>query len=134
MRDALEGGPRLLTGGHAHTAGAPFYLPTVLTDVDPNALLCHEETLWTRCRPRAQGGEAEAIQLANASRAGLASYVFTSDLNCAHRVTDALDFGMVGLNAGLIFTEAAPFGGCKESGIGSEGSRHVLQEFQELKD
>ena len=77
--------------------------------------------------------DEEALVLANQSRAGLASYVFPSDFDRAMRVTHALEFGMVGLNTGLISTEMAPFGGCKESGIGREGSKYGLDEFLELK-
>lgn len=133
VRDALSGGARLLTGGHAHSAGEQCYQPTVLTHVDPDALLCREETFGPVAGLVRFDTEAEAIALANGSRAGLASYVFTQNLNRAARVSEALEFGMVGLNTGLISTEVAPFGGCKESGIGREGSRYGLQEFQELK-
>ncbi len=133
VRDALKGGATLLAGGHAHPAGNQFYRPTVLANVDPNALLCREETFGPVAGLVRVNTEAEAIALANGSRAGLASYVFTSNFDRAARVTDALEFGMVGLNTGLISTEVAPFGGCKESGIGREGSRYGLAEFQELK-
>jgi succinate-semialdehyde dehydrogenase/glutarate-semialdehyde dehydrogenase len=133
VRDALKGGATLLTGGRAHAAGSQFYQPTVLTHVDPNALLCREETFGPVAGLVRFETEAEAIALANGSRAGLASYAFTSNFDRAARVTEALEFGMVGLNTGLISTEVAPFGGCKESGIGREGSRYGLSEFQDLK-
>lgn len=133
VRDALKGGARLLAGGAAHVQGEQFYQPTVLTDVASDALLCREETFGPVAGLVRFETEAEAIMLANGSRAGLASYVFTSNLDRAARVTEALEFGMVGLNTGLISTEVAPFGGCKESGIGREGSRYGLEEFQELK-
>ena len=105
----------------------------MLTHVDPNALLCREETFGPVAGLVRFETEAEAIALANGSRAGLASYAFTSNFDRAARVTEALEFGMVGLNTGLISTEVAPFGGCKESGIGREGSRYGLSEFQDLK-
>lgn len=133
VRDALQGGATLLTGGRAHNAGAQFYEPTVLANVDANALLCREETFGPVAGLVRFKTESEALRLANASRAGLASYVFTSNLDRAARVTEGLEFGMVGLNTGLISTEVAPFGGCKESGIGREGSRYGLAEFEELK-
>lgn len=133
VRDALKGGATLLTGGRAHAAGNQFYQPTVLANVDPDALLCREETFGPVAGLVRFETEAEAIALANGSRAGLASYVFTSHFDRAARVTEALEFGMVGLNTGLVSTEVAPFGGCKESGIGREGSRYGLAEFQELK-
>jgi len=131
--DALGGGALLLTGGRAHAAGDQFYQPTVLANVKPDALLCREETFGPVAGLVRFNTEAEAIALANGSRAGLASYVFTSNFDRAARVIDALEFGMVGLNTGLISTEVAPFGGCKESGIGREGSRYGLAEFQDLK-
>jgi succinate-semialdehyde dehydrogenase/glutarate-semialdehyde dehydrogenase len=133
VRDALRGGARLLTGGAVHAAGEQFYEPTVLTHVAPDALLCREETFGPVAGLVRFETMPEAIALANASRAGLASYVFTSNLDRAARATEALEFGMVGLNTGLISTEVAPFGGCKESGIGREGSRYGLLEFQEMK-
>ncbi len=133
VRDALNGGARLLTGGGAHAAGDRFYQPTVLADVAADALLCREETFGPVAGLVRFETETEAVALANGSRAGLASYVFTSNLDRASRVTEALEFGMVGLNTGLISTEVAPFGGSKESGIGREGSRYGLQEFQELR-
>jgi len=133
VHDALKGGASLLVGGRAHAAGDQFYQPTVLAHVDPSALLCRDETFGPVAGLVRFNTEAEAIVLANGSRAGLASYFFTSNLDRAARVTEALEFGMVGLNTGLISTEVAPFGGCKESGIGREGSRYGLAEFQELK-
>ncbi len=133
IADALAGGARLVTGGAAHDAGAAFYQPTILADVAPDALLCREETFGPVAGLVRFRDDAEAIALANSSRAGLASYLYTSDFNRAHRLSEALEFGMVGLNTGLISTEVAPFGGCKESGIGREGSKYGLAEFQELK-
>ena len=133
LADALARGARLLTGGAAHAAGARFHAPTVLTGVDPSALLCREETFGPVAGLVRFQSEAEAITLANNSRAGLASYLFTSSFDRALRVSGALEYGMVGLNTGLISSEVAPFGGCKESGIGREGSKYGLAEFQELK-
>jgi succinate-semialdehyde dehydrogenase / glutarate-semialdehyde dehydrogenase len=133
VADALARGARLLTGGVAHAAGPHFYAPTVLTDVDCAALLCSEETFGPVAGLVRFESEQDALALANNSRAGLASYLFTSDFDRAMRVSSALQYGMVGLNTGLISTEVAPFGGCKESGIGREGSKYGLAEFQELK-
>ena len=133
IRDALDGGARLLTGGEPIAGGGAFHQPTVLADVSPDALLCREETFGPVAGIIRFDTEDEAIALANGSRAGLASYLFTAGFDRAHRVSEALEFGMVGLNTGLISTEVAPFGGCKESGIGREGSKYGLAEFQEMK-
>ncbi|HRO03652.1 MAG TPA: aldehyde dehydrogenase family protein, partial [Terricaulis sp.] len=105
VADALEGGARLVTGGAAHDAGATFYQPTILADVAPDALLCREETFGPVAGLVRFRDDAEAIALANNSRAGLASYLYTSDFDRAHQLSEALEFGMVGLNTGLISTE-----------------------------
>ena len=133
IRDAVDGGARILSGGARAGKNATFFMPTVLVDVDPSALLCREETFGPVAGLVRFDTEEQAIALANNSAAGLAAYVFTSNLGRATRVVDALECGMVGLNTGLISTETAPFGGCKQSGIGREGSRYGAEEFLELK-
>ncbi len=133
VADALSGGARVLVGGDKHVAGSHFFQPTVLTEVSPDSLLCREETFGPVAGLVRFDDESQAIAIANASRAGLAAYVFTRDFERANRVCAALEFGMVGLNTGLISSELAPFGGCKESGIGREGSKYGIDEFLELK-
>lgn len=133
VADAIQHGARVVTGGETHVAGGPYLQPTVLTNVAADALLCREETFGPVAGLVRVSSNDEAVTLANASRAGLASYLYTRDFNLAHGICEALDYGMVGLNTGLISTEVAPFGGCKESGIGREGSHYGLGEFQELR-
>lgn len=131
--DAIALGARLLVGGHAVEGAGHFFAPTVLADVPPDARLCHEETFGPVAGVVRFRDEAEAVRLANDTRAGLAAYCFTRDLSRSHRVSEALDYGMVGLNTGLISTEVAPFGGIKESGFGREGSRYGIDDYVSLK-
>jgi succinate-semialdehyde dehydrogenase/glutarate-semialdehyde dehydrogenase len=133
VADAVESGAQVLTGGAKHASGEGFYQPTVLADVSPEALLCREETFGPVAGLVRVKSDEDAITLANSSRAGLAAYVYTRAFNRAHRMSESLEYGMVGLNTGIISTEVAPFGGCKESGIGREGSRYGLSEFEELR-
>ncbi|MDB5429055.1 MAG: succinate-semialdehyde dehydrogenase [Caulobacter sp.] len=133
VADALAGGAQALTGGHRLDAQATYFEPTVLTDVAPDALMNREETFGPVAGLVRFETEAEAIALANATRFGLAAYLYTRDLSRAFRVGEALESGMVGLNTGLISTEVAPFGGVKESGLGREGSHYGLDEYTELK-
>jgi len=133
VADALDGGAQILTGGVRRGESGTWFEPTVLTGVSPNARLNREETFGPVAGLVRFETEAEAISLANDTRAGLASYVFTRDLDRAWRVGEGLQYGMVGLNTGLISTEVAPFGGIKESGLGREGSHFGLDEYQELK-
>ncbi|MFN3521215.1 MAG: NAD-dependent succinate-semialdehyde dehydrogenase [Phenylobacterium sp.] len=130
--DAVKGGAQVLAGG-APLGDAGFFAPTVLSQVDRGALLTREETFGPVAGIVAFKTEAEAVELANATRAGLASYVFTSDAKRSWRVPERLQYGMVGLNTGLISTEVAPFGGVKESGLGREGSHFGLDEYLSIK-
>lgn len=132
IADALARGARLLTGGKSHDAGAAFFEPTVLSNVATDALLCREETFGPVAGLLKVEDDDAALAIANASRAGLAAYVYTRDLNRARRMSEGLEYGLVGLNTGLVSTELAPFGGCKESGLGREGSRYGLAEFLEM--
>lgn len=132
VADAVAGGARVLTGGVAR-AGTTFFAPTVLADVRADALLCREETFGPVAGLVRFESEAEAIALANDTPAGLAAYVYTNDLSRSWRVSEALDYGMVGLNTGIISTEVAPFGGVKESGLGREGSAYGLNDYLDLK-
>ena len=133
VADALAHGARALTGGEPHTAGDRFYQPTVLVDVRPDALLVREETFGPLAGLIRFSDEAEVVHLANDTRAGLAAYVFTASAPRQWRLMDALEYGMVGFNTGLISTEAAPFGGVKESGLGREGSHLGLDDYLEIK-
>ena len=133
VADALAGGARVLTGGARKGDQGTWFQPTVLADVPADALLNREETFGPLAGLVRFGTEAEALAIANDTRAGLASYVFTRDLNRAWRMGEGLQYGMVGLNTGLISTEVAPFGGVKESGLGREGSHFGLDEYLELK-
>jgi succinate-semialdehyde dehydrogenase / glutarate-semialdehyde dehydrogenase len=133
IADALAGGAQIAVGGCRPNGQGNFFQPTVLLNVASQALLCREETFGPVAGLVRVFSDNEAVQLANASRAGLAAYLFTSDFARAHRLSETLESGMVGLNTGLISTEVAPFGGCKESGIGREGSKYGLGEFEELR-
>jgi succinate-semialdehyde dehydrogenase/glutarate-semialdehyde dehydrogenase len=134
VADARSGGALVLTGGDALTADGPnFYQPTVLTGVTPQALLNREETFGPVAGLIRFSSETEALAIANDTRAGLASYLYTRDLDRAWRVSEGLEYGMVGLNSGLISTEVAPFGGVKESGLGREGAAEGLDEYLDSK-
>jgi succinate-semialdehyde dehydrogenase/glutarate-semialdehyde dehydrogenase len=133
VADAVGRGAEVLAGGTRIEGAGAFYQPTVLRDVPPDALICQEETFGPVAGLIRFRTEAEVLRLANDTPAGLAAYVFTRDLGRALRMGEGLEYGMVGLNTGLISTEVAPFGGMKESGLGREGSRHGLDEYLELK-
>jgi succinate-semialdehyde dehydrogenase/glutarate-semialdehyde dehydrogenase len=133
VADAQAKGARLVVGGRRHALGGTFYQPTVLTNVNRDMILAREETFGPVAPLFEVGGDEEAIRLANDTEFGLAAYVYTRDLARSWRVTEALEYGIVGLNTGLISTEVAPFGGMKESGIGREGSKYGILDFTELK-
>jgi succinate-semialdehyde dehydrogenase/glutarate-semialdehyde dehydrogenase len=133
VADALEGGATLHVGGKPAEGAGAFYQPTVLSGVRPDALLCREETFGPVAGIVRFETEAEAIAMANDTTAGLAAYLFTRDISRAMRVGEALEYGMVGLNTGLISSELAPFGGVKESGQGREGSLHGIDDYLEIK-
>jgi succinate-semialdehyde dehydrogenase/glutarate-semialdehyde dehydrogenase len=133
VADALGHGAKTLAGAHRDSHGGTFYQPTVLRDVAPDALLAREETFGPVAGLIRFKDEADAIRMANDGRAGLASYAFTRDLARSWRVAEGLEYGMVGINTGLISTEVSPFGGVKESGIGREGSKYGIEEYLEIK-
>lgn len=133
VADALAGGARVLTGGRRHGAGARFYVPTVLVDVTPTMRIAREETFGPVAPLFRFRTEEEAIHMANDTEYGLAAYFYARDVGRVFRVGEALDYGMVGINTGLISTEVAPFGGVKQSGLGREGSRHGIDEYLETK-
>ena len=133
VADALGAGGTLLAGGRAVAGSGHFFEPTLIGDVPSTARLCREETFGPLAGVVRFDTEAQAIAMANDTRAGLAAYLFTRDLSRSHRVSEALQYGMVGLNTGLISTEVAPFGGIKESGFGREGSRYGIDEYLNMK-
>jgi succinate-semialdehyde dehydrogenase/glutarate-semialdehyde dehydrogenase len=133
VADALARGAKLACGGRRHARGGSFYEPTVLTEVPPGVELASEETFGPVAALFRFTEEAEAVLRANATEYGLAAYVYTRDLGRAWRVAGALETGMVAVNAGILSTEMAPFGGVKQSGLGREGGRHGLGEFVEWK-
>ncbi len=133
VADAVAQGATVLTGGQRHALGGTFYEPTVLSGVTPDMLLAREETFGPVAPLFRFQTDDEAIRLANATEFGLASYFYSRDLNRVFRVAEALQYGMIGINTGLISTEVAPFGGVKESGFGREGSKYGIQEYLNLK-
>ncbi|MET0133588.1 MAG: NAD-dependent succinate-semialdehyde dehydrogenase [Kibdelosporangium sp.] len=133
IADAVEAGAKVLSGGNRHSLGLTYFEPTLLTGVRPGMLVAREETFGPVAAVIEFDTEDEAVAIANDTPFGLASYFFTRDLGRMWRVGEALEFGVVGVNTGLISYEGAPFGGVKESGVGREGSRHGLDEFTDLK-
>ena len=133
VADAKAKGANVVIGGQRHALGGTFYQPTVLTDVTPEMTLAREETFGPVAPLFRVDTDEQAVQLANDTEFGLAAYLYTRDLARSWRVTEALEYGIVGLNTGLISTEVAPFGGIKESGMGREGSKYGILEFTELK-
>ena len=120
-------------GGKRHRKGGPFFEPPVLADVNPDMAVAREETVGPVAPLFRFESEGEAVRMANDTEFGLASYFYGRDIGRIWRVAEALDYGMVGINTGLISTEVAPFGGVKESGLGREGSKYGLDEFLEIK-
>ncbi len=133
ITDALAKGARLLLGGRRHARGGNFFQPTVLVEVTPAMAVTREETFGPVAPLFRFGTEAEAIRLANDTPFGLASYFYTRDLARSWRVAEALEYGIVGINTGLVSNPVAPVGGVKESGLGREGSRYGIEEFLEMK-
>jgi len=131
--DALGKGAKVLTGGKRHPRGGNFFEPTVLSDVPAEALIFREETFGPVAPLFKFRTEEEAVRLANDTPFGLASYFYARDVGRIFRVAEALEYGIVGINEGLISTPEVPFGGMKESGLGREGSRHGIEEYLEIK-
>ena len=122
-----------LVGGKRHALGGRFFEPTVLTDVTPAMAVAREETFGPVAPLFRFTTEDEAIALANDTEFGLAAYFYGRDIGRVWRVAEALEYGIVGINTGMISTEVAPFGGVKESGLGREGSKYGIEEFLEIK-
>lgn len=133
VADALSRGAAVLTGGKRHPRGGNFFEPTVLTNVNACMKLAREETFGPVAPLFRFADEEDVIAQANDTDYGLAAYFYARDIGRVWRVTEALEYGMVGVNEGVISTELAPFGGMKQSGIGREGSQHGIEEFLETK-
>ncbi|MEI6302298.1 MAG: NADP-dependent succinate-semialdehyde dehydrogenase [Betaproteobacteria bacterium] len=131
--DALAKGAKVLTGGKRHALGGLFFEPTVLAGVDTSMKVTREETFGPVAPLFRFKTEAEAIQMSNDTEFGLASYFYGRDIGRIWRVAEALEYGIVGINTGLISTEVAPFGGVKQSGIGREGSKYGIEDFLVIK-
>ena len=133
VADAVGKGARVVLGGKAHERGGLFFQPTVITGVTPDMVVSFEETFGPVAPLIRFKTEEEAIRLANNTEFGLAGYFYSRDIGRIWRVAEQMETGMVGVNAGIISTEVAPFGGVKQSGLGREGSRYGLEEFMEVK-
>jgi succinate-semialdehyde dehydrogenase/glutarate-semialdehyde dehydrogenase len=133
ITDATASGANIACGGRRHSLGGTFYEPTVLTGVTPDMRIANEETFGPIAPLIPFATEDEVVDLANATTAGLAAYFYSRDIGRIWRVAERLEYGMVGINAGVISSEVAPFGGIKESGLGREGSRYGLDDYVEMK-
>jgi succinate-semialdehyde dehydrogenase / glutarate-semialdehyde dehydrogenase len=133
IQDAVSRGARVLTGGRRHTLGGTYFQPTVLANVPANATVAREETFGPLAPLFRFETDEEALQLANDTEFGLASYFYSRDIGRVWRVAEGLESGMVGINTGMLSTEVAPFGGVKQSGLGREGSKYGIEEFLEIK-
>ena len=133
IADAQALGAKVVLGGKRHALGGSFFEPTILTDVTPKMLVAREETFGPVAPLFKFESEAQAIAMANDTEFGLAAYLYTRDLARSWRVSEAIEYGIVGLNTGIISTEVAPFGGVKESGVGREGSKYGILDYTEIK-
>jgi len=133
IKDATGKGAKITTGGKRHPLGHTFFEPTVLTEVNTQMAIAQEEIFGPVATLFRFKTEADAIRLANDTEYGLAAYFYARDLGRVWRVAEALEYGIVGINEGIISTEVAPFGGMKESGIGREGSKYGIEDFLEVK-
>jgi succinate-semialdehyde dehydrogenase/glutarate-semialdehyde dehydrogenase len=133
LADALAGGANVVTGGKRHALGGSFFEPTVVTGITPAMKVSNEETFGPLAPLFKFETEEEVVKLANDTIFGLASYFYAKDIGRITRVQEALEYGMVGVNSGLISTEVAPFGGVKQSGLGREGSSFGVEDYLEIK-
>ena len=133
IEDALKRGASVVTGGKRHTLGGNFFQPTVLANVPKDAMIFREETFGPVAPLFRFKTEEEAIRLANDTEFGLASYFYARDVGRIFRVAEALEYGIIGINEGIISTEVAPFGGMKASGLGREGSKYGIEDYLEIK-
>jgi succinate-semialdehyde dehydrogenase / glutarate-semialdehyde dehydrogenase len=133
IKDATSKGAKVATGGKRHALGHTFFEPTVLTEVNTQMAIAQEEIFGPVATLFRFKSEQDAVHLANDTEYGLAAYFYARDLGRVWRVAEALEYGIVGINEGIISTEVAPFGGMKESGIGREGSKYGIEDFLEVK-
>ncbi|MCE4068134.1 NADP-dependent succinate-semialdehyde dehydrogenase [Pseudomonas sp. GD04087] len=133
IADAVSKGAKVLTGGKPHSLGGTFFEPTILVDVPKSALVSKDETFGPLAPVFRFKDEAEVIAMSNDTEFGLASYFYARDLARVFRVAEQLEYGMVGINTGLISNEVAPFGGIKASGLGREGSKYGIEDYLEVK-
>ena len=133
VADAVSRGAKVLIGGKRHSRGGLFFEPTVLVDVNPSMKITREETFGPVAPLYRFGTDAEAVALANDTAYGLAAYFYSRDVGRIFRAAEALEYGIIGINSGIISTDVAPFGGMKESGIGREGGKYGIDEFLETK-
>jgi succinate-semialdehyde dehydrogenase/glutarate-semialdehyde dehydrogenase len=133
VEDARRKGARVLAGGGRHEKGLSFFQPTVIADVTPEMLVARDETFGPLAPLFRFDTEEEAVALANDTEYGLAAYFYTRDLGRAFRMMERLEYGIVGINEGIISTEVAPFGGVKDSGMGREGSRYGVEDYLNVK-
>lgn len=133
VADAIDKGAQVLSGGAMHALGGLFYQPTVLSGITPAMTIAHEEIFGPVVALSTFVTEQQALDMANDSAAGLAAYFYAGNIDRVWRVMEQLEYGMVGVNTGMISNEVGPFGGIKESGVGREGSRYGMEEFMELK-
>ncbi|MET3457679.1 NADP-dependent succinate-semialdehyde dehydrogenase [Pseudomonas kilonensis] len=133
IADAISKGARVIAGGEPHALGGTFFEPTILVDVPKHALVAREETFGPLAPLFRFTDEADVIAQANDTEFGLAAYFFARDLSRVFRVAEALEYGIIGINTGIISTETAPFGGMKASGLGREGSKYGIEDYLEIK-
>jgi succinate-semialdehyde dehydrogenase/glutarate-semialdehyde dehydrogenase len=133
ISDAVAKGARIVIGGKRHALGGTFYEPTILVDVKPEMKVAREETFGPLAPLFRFRTEEEAIAMANDTEFGLAAYFYSRDIGRVWRVSEALEYGIVGINVGIIANEMAPFGGVKQSGFGREGSKYGIEEYLEIK-
>jgi succinate-semialdehyde dehydrogenase/glutarate-semialdehyde dehydrogenase len=133
VQDAVKKGAKVLAGGKRHSLGGSFYEPTILVDVTPQMKVAREETFGPVAPLFRFKTEEDAVRLANDTEFGLAAYFYSRDIGRVWRVAEQVEYGIIGINTGIISTEVAPFGGMKESGTGREGSKYGIEDFLEIK-
>ena len=133
LADALAKGGKLISGGEEHALGGQFFQPTIVTGATQDMKVATEETFGPFAPLFMFEDEDEVIAMANDTIFGLASYFYAKDISRVYKVQEALEYGIVGVNTGVISTEVAPFGGVKQSGLGREGSHHGTDDYLEMK-
>jgi len=133
IADAVAKGAKITLGGKRHALGGSFFEPTIITGVTPDMAVAREETFGPLAPLFRFKTDAEAIKLANDTEFGLAAYFYSRDIGRIFRIAEGLEYGIVGINEGIISTEVAPFGGVKQSGLGREGSKYGIEDYLEVK-